>query len=70
MSDKERRKILIVALGGNALIRKGEEGTIKQQFENLKLPMRQIAELSKKYNVLVTHGNGPQVGSLMLQQEG
>ena len=63
------KKILIIALGGNALIRKGEEGTIRQQFENLKLPIRQIADLSQTYSVLVTHGNGPQVGNLMLQQE-
>ena len=69
MKKKKRRKILLVALGGNALIRKGEEGTIRQQFENLRLPVRQIAKLSMEYTVLITHGNGPQVGNLMLQQE-
>jgi len=61
--------ILLVALGGNALIRKGQIGTIEQQFENLKLPVQQIARLSKKFRIIVTHGNGPQVGSLLLQQE-
>lgn len=69
MKKKNRKKILLVALGGNALIRKGEEGTIRQQFENLKLPVRQIAKLSTEYTILITHGNGPQVGNLMLQQE-
>jgi carbamate kinase len=69
MNKKKRRKILLVALGGNALIRKGEKGTIQQQFDNLKLPVRQLAKLSTEYTVLITHGNGPQVGNLMLQQE-
>ncbi|MBT8357912.1 MAG: carbamate kinase [Desulfobacterales bacterium] len=63
------KPILLVALGGNALIRKGEEGTIEQQFKNLKVPIRQIAKLSKDYKIIITHGNGPQVGNLMLQQD-
>jgi carbamate kinase len=70
MNKQIRNKpILLVALGGNALIRKGQEGTIEQQFENLKVPVRQIAKLSKDYKIIITHGNGPQVGNLMLQQE-
>lgn len=69
MQRKQRKKILLVALGGNALIRKGEKGTIQQQFENLKLPVRQLAKLSTEYTILITHGNGPQVGNLILQQE-
>jgi carbamate kinase len=60
---------LMVALGGNALIRKGEEGTIDQQFKNLAVPIRQIAALSQKFKIIITHGNGPQVGNLLLQQE-
>ncbi|MGD9132561.1 MAG: carbamate kinase, partial [Desulfobacterales bacterium] len=67
---KETQKpILLVALGGNALIRKGEEGTVAQQFKNLALPIRQIARLSQDYRIIITHGNGPQVGNLLLQQE-
>lgn len=60
---------LLIALGGNALIRKGQAGTIREQFENLKAPMRQIAKLSRRFRVIITHGNGPQVGNLLLQQE-
>ncbi|MFZ0241687.1 MAG: carbamate kinase [Desulfobacterales bacterium] len=67
--DAGEKKILLVALGGNALIRKGQEGTTQQQFENLKVPIRQIARLSRQYRVIITHGNGPQVGNLLLQQE-
>lgn len=64
-----QKEILLVALGGNALIRKGQAGTIPEQFSNLLLPMRQIARLSQKYRIIITHGNGPQVGNLLLQQE-
>jgi carbamate kinase len=66
---KTDKQTLLVALGGNALIRKGQEGTIEQQFANLRVPVRQIARLSQDYRVIVTHGNGPQVGNLLLQQE-
>jgi len=62
-------KTLIVALGGNALIKFGEEGTTEEQFRNLRVPISQIAELVKDYNIIITHGNGPQVGNLLLQQE-
>ncbi|HYA43881.1 MAG TPA: carbamate kinase [Syntrophobacteraceae bacterium] len=63
------RPILLVALGGNALIRPGESGTIDEQLKNLCVPMAQIARLSRDYRIIITHGNGPQVGHLLLQQE-
>jgi len=62
-------KTLIVALGGNALIKPGERGTPEQMINNLKAPIKQIAKLSEKYHIIITHGNGPQVGALLLQQE-
>lgn len=62
-------KTLIVALGGNALIKFGEEGTTEEQFRNLRVPISQIAKLARDYNIIITHGNGPQVGNLLLQQE-
>ncbi len=58
-----------MALGGNALIREGERGTMEEQLQNLRTPIRQIARLSRDYRVIITHGNGPQVGNLLLQQE-
>jgi carbamate kinase len=67
--SKAQKEVLLVALGGNALIRKGEIGTIEEQFRNLQVPIRQIARLSSRYRVIITHGNGPQVGNLLLQQE-
>jgi carbamate kinase len=59
----------LVALGGNALIRRGETGSAEEQFKNLRVPARQIARLSETYRIIITHGNGPQVGNLLLQQE-
>jgi len=67
--QETQKPILLVALGGNALIRKGEEGTVAQQFKNLAVSIRQIATLSQDYRIIITHGNGPQVGNLLLQQE-
>ncbi|UCH86845.1 MAG: carbamate kinase [Dehalococcoidia bacterium] len=69
MGEEGKREILLVALGGNALIRKGQVGTVEEQFENLKVPIRQIARLSSHYRIIITHGNAPQVGNLLLQQE-
>ena len=64
-----KKPTVVIAFGGNALIQKGQSGTAEQQLENLKLPMDQIAKLSNEYNFVLTHGNGPQVGNLLLQQE-
>ena len=69
MKSDTRKAILLVALGGNALIRKGQVGTVEEQFKNLRIPIRQIARLSRDYSILITHGNAPQVGNLLLQQE-
>ncbi len=64
-----RLPVLLVALGGNALVRKGQVGTIAEQFATLRGPMEQIARLAETHRIIITHGNGPQVGNLLLQQE-
>jgi carbamate kinase len=64
-----KQQILLVALGGNALVRKGQTGTIDEQFTNLAVPVAQLAGLSRRFKLIITHGNGPQVGNLLLQQE-
>jgi len=69
IENPRQNKVLLVALGGNALIGKGQRGTIEEQFANLTVPIAQIARLSQHYRIIITHGNGPQVGNLMLQQE-
>jgi len=67
--ENETLPVLLVALGGNAIIRKGESGTIEEQLANLCVPLAQVARLTKKNRIIITHGNGPQVGRLLLQQE-
>lgn len=71
MSDiSDNDKLAVVALGGNAIIRKGEKGTITEQFANTRHSMGPIVDLLEQgYNFILTHGNGPQVGNLMLQNE-
>lgn len=64
------KKIAVVALGGNALIRGNEIGTIKQQEKNTYNTLVNLVELLKKdYNIVITHGNGPQVGNILLRNE-
>jgi carbamate kinase len=62
-------KRLLIAIGGNALVKNGQVGTFEEQHENLKVPISQIAQLCRDYRIVITHGNGPQVGSILLQQE-
>lgn len=60
----------VVALGGNAIIRRGDAGTIEQQAERAAEAMRGIADLAQAGHVLVlTHGNGPVVGNILLRSE-
>jgi len=61
--------VVLIAFGGNALIQKGQTGSAAQQLENLRQPIGMVADLCKDYRIVITHGNGPQVGNLLLQQE-
>lgn len=64
------RKIAVVALGGNALLRGNEIGTIQQQERNTYDTCINLIKLLKQdYNIVITHGNGPQVGNIMLRNE-
>ena len=61
---------MVIALGGNALIREGQRGTNAEQFENVQKSMDGIIYCLKQgYQVVITHGNGPQVGNLLLMVE-
>ena len=55
---------IVAALGGNALIRRGEPLTVATQLENLTAAARALAPLAREHELVVTHGNGPQVGLL------
>ena len=59
----------VVALGGNALVRNGERGTAAEQLANLRTACAALAPLLSDPRVVVTHGNGPQVGNELLRQE-
>ncbi len=62
--------LIVAALGGNAIIKKGEQGTFAQQFCNTYESMGYIAHLIRAgHQVVLTHGNGPQVGFIMIQVE-
>lgn len=63
-------KRVLVALGGNAIKQPDERGTFEEQMKNVEIACKQIALLVRHGNDLViTHGNGPQVGNLAIQQE-
>ena len=64
-------KLAVVAFGGNALLRSGQKGTYKEQIENVSNTCESLYSLIKQgYNLVIGHGNGPQVGNVMLQHEG
>jgi carbamate kinase len=61
---------LVIAFGGNALIREHERGTWPEQTAHAMEAARAIARVARAHQVVLTHGNGPQVGALALQQAG
>lgn len=63
-------KKALIAVGGNSLIRAGERGTIDEQLHNANETAKAIAKMLKKgWQVVVTHGNGPQAGAALIRSE-
>src|ERR1700756_1233214 len=61
---------LVIALGGNAIMLPGEIGTIPQQFEHTADTLRRLAPLFHgDYRMVITHGNGPQIGNILIRVE-
>lgn len=60
---------IVVALGGNALLRRGEPMTVEAQRANIRMACEQIAKIALGNELVIAHGNGPQVGLLALQGE-
>src|SRR3989344_4874616 len=60
-------KKVVIALGGNAILKKGEESSIARQFENTKNALKPLINVIRNNSIVVSHGNGPQVGQLLLQ---
>ena len=65
------KKVTVIALGGNAILQPGQQGTFAEQMKNVETTCQQLAQMveSGKYKIIVTHGNGPQVGNILLQNE-
>jgi len=59
--------LVVAALGGNALLRRGEPLEVERQTANIRTAARALAEIAREHALVVTHGNGPQVGLLALQ---
>lgn len=63
-------KTALIAVGGNSLIRAGERGTIEEQLANAHATAKAIAKMIEQgWNVVITHGNGPQAGAALLRSE-
>jgi carbamate kinase len=63
-------KTILLAVGGNSLIRAGEKGTIAEQLANARRTAAEIVALcAAGYRIVLTHGNGPQVGAALLRSE-
>ncbi|MDO5063592.1 MAG: carbamate kinase [Actinomyces bowdenii] len=58
---------IVVALGGNALLKRGEKPDASTQIANVELAAGQLARLAEEHELVITHGNGPQVGVLALE---
>lgn len=69
-ADSRKKPLAVVALGGNAIAKENQEGNIPEQAENAQQSMDYVADLiASGYRVVVTHGNGPQVGNLLRRVE-
>jgi carbamate kinase len=61
--------VAVVALGGNAILKSNERGTAREQINHVNESVKQLDVLLKKYDIVIVHGNGPQVGNFLIQQE-
>ncbi len=61
---------ILVSLGGNAILQRGQKGTAEEQAKNLENTAKHLARLIRRgERIAITHGNGPQVGNILLQNE-
>jgi carbamate kinase len=64
------KKRIVIALGGNAIKQAHELGTAQEQMKNIQNSCQQVLQIIQAgYDVVLTHGNGPQVGNILIQQE-
>ena len=64
------KKLAVIALGGNALLRGNQEGTIDEQEQNTTETLENLVFLLKEgYDLVISHGNGPQVGNILMRND-
>ena len=64
------KKLAVIAFGGNALLKSKQRGTYQEQIDNVTETCRNLIPLIEAgYNIVIGHGNGPQVGNVMLQHK-
>jgi carbamate kinase len=69
-SRRSDRRTIVVALGGHAIVRRYQRGTVTEQFANARASLAPVTELvAAGHRVVVTHGNGPQVGAILMRVE-
>lgn len=70
MAQEKNHVRILVALGGNAILQHGEKGTAEQQKANVQATATKLVKLVQAgYHLIVTHGNGPQVGDILLKND-
>ena len=63
-------KLIVVALGGNAILKAHQIGIVEEQLENIRITWEQLLKMIMKgHKIIIAHGNGPQIGNLLIQQE-
>jgi carbamate kinase len=63
------KKLAVVAIGGNAVNRPGEKPTAENMLSAIAEAMGYLVDMLDEYDIVITHGNGPQVGNILIQQE-
>ncbi len=70
MTTANHGPLTVVALGGNAILQRGENGTFEEQLRNINSTAAQLAELvAQGVRLVITHGNGPQIGATLIRHE-
>jgi len=70
LMSENKTKTFVIALGGNSILRANEKGTPEEQYKNIDRTAEQLLDLLSSGNrVVITHGNGPQIGNLLLADE-
>lgn len=65
-----KKELLVIALGGNALVHDGKEGSAEEHFKSVSETAHKLLPLfDMNYDIVITHGNGPQVGNILIQNE-